>query len=187
MKCTAWLRTVMLLLSCLGLLIPSPVVAAITAPAKAAGETPRPMPKALDVELHKGGMLVGQVVDAQGTPQVKMPVSLTQGDKTLANAATNRGGFFAVSGVSAGTYRVAAGKTQGIYRLWAPGTSPPTAQQGTLLVVGQGPSRGQNGTTGPIGYWLGNPWIIAGLIAAAVAIPVAIHNNQIHHDKPASN
>jgi hypothetical protein len=32
---------------------------------------------------------------------------------------------------------------------------------------------------GPLGYWLTNPWIVAGLVAAAVAIPVAIHNHQV--------
>jgi len=189
MKC-ARLRTVMLLLACLGLLVPSPVVAAVTAPVKAAPQPQGPAPKAFDVQLQKGGMLVGQVVDAQGAPQVKMPVSLTQGGKTVAPTTTNRGGFFAVRGVTAGTYCVAADKTQGVYRLWSTGTAPPSAQPGTLLVVGQGPSRGQGGACGPggpIGYWLSNPWIIAGLVAAAVAIPVAIHNHQIDHDTPASN
>jgi hypothetical protein len=196
MKCTACLRTMMLTLACLGLLIPSPVVAAVAAPRETAATTPRPAAKVFDVELQKGGMLLGQVVNAQGAPQVKTPVSLIQGDKTLATTTTNRGGFFAVQRVPAGTYRLAAGKTQGVYRLWATGTSPPTAQPGTLMVVGQGPSRGQNcgpgggggsgGGSGPIGYWLSNPWIIAGLVAAAIAIPVAIHNHQIDHDEPAS-
>lgn len=188
MKCTACLRTGMLLLACLGLLIPSPLVAAVAAPSQTTAKTPRPAakPKVFDVELQKDGVLLGQVVDAQGAPQVKMPVSLVQGDKTLAATATNRGGFFAVRRVPAGTYRLAAGKTQGVYRLWAKGTSPPGSQPGTLMVVGQGPSRGQNGGSGPIGHWLSNPWVIGALIAAAIAIPVAIHNHQIDHDEPAS-
>jgi len=184
MKCTAWLRTLTLVLACLGLLIPSPVVAAATAPGQAAPKARPPVPKTLDVKLHGGGMLLGQVVNAQGIPQSKVPVALMQGSKTLVRTATNPGGFFAVSRVPSGTYRISAGKTQGVYRLWAAKTAPPKARPGALLVVGEGPARAQ---TGPIAYWLGNPWIIAGLVAAAVAIPVAIHNHQIDHDSPASN
>jgi hypothetical protein len=188
MKLMAWLRTLALVLACLGLLIPSPVVAAMAAPVVSGSKVPSPSVKTFDVELHKGGILVGQVVDGQGAPQTRAPVSLVHGDKTLATAATNRGGFFAVTKVPAGTYCVAVGKTQGIYRLWAPGTAPPGAQRGALMVVGQGPARAQgNGGGGPLGYWLSNPWIIAGLIAAAVAIPVAIHNHQVDNDRPASN
>ncbi|HLA86159.1 MAG TPA: carboxypeptidase-like regulatory domain-containing protein [Thermoguttaceae bacterium] len=192
MKNTAWLRTMMLAWACGGLLIPSPVVAAAAAPSKPAGNAPAAAPKAFDVELQKNGTLVGQVVNAQGAPQAKMPISLSQGDKTIATIATNDRGFFAVSRVPSGTYRVAAGQTQGVYRLWATGTAPPAAQPGTLLVVGKGPAevaraQSPNGGSGPIGYWLGNPWVIAGLVAAAVAIPVAIHNYQIDHDTPASN
>ncbi|MBN2218406.1 MAG: carboxypeptidase regulatory-like domain-containing protein [Pirellulales bacterium] len=183
MKRMVWWQRAMLLLASLGLLIPSPVMAATAAPAGAAGKTQTPVLKPLDVELHKGGMLVGQIVNPQGAPQGKVPVSLFHGDKNLVTTTTNQGGFFAVKGVSAGTYRIAADKTQGVYRLWATGTAPPGAQPGTLMVVGQGAVRGQSG---PIGYWLGNPWVIAGLVAAAVAIPVAIHNYQIDHDDPQS-
>jgi hypothetical protein len=188
MKLTAWLRTPALALACVGLLIPSPVVAATTVPAETASKGRPTLVKTFDVELLKGGMLVGQIVDGQGVPQPKAPVSLIQGNKTLTTATTNRGGFFAVKGVPAGTYQVAAGKTQGVYRVWAPGTAPPGAQRAALMVVGQGPARAQqcNGS-GPLGYWLSNPWVIAGLIAAAVAIPVAIHNHQIDNDHPASN
>ena len=183
MKFTTKLKIVMLVLACVGLLIPAPVVAAVTAPSKTGKEAPQPLIKAFDIELHQGGTFVGQVVNAQGAPQDKVPVSLLRGNKTLVTTSTNKGGFFAISRVPAGTYRAVAGKTQGVYRIWAKGTAPPKSQPGALLVVGQGPVRAQ---TGPIGYWLGNPWIIAGLVAAAVAIPVAIHNHQIDHDQPAS-
>lgn len=187
MRVIGWLRMPALLMACLGLLVPSPVVAAtVQNRTDGASKVSTPLPKILDVELEKGGLLLGQVVDGQGVPQTKAPVMLQQGSKTLATATTNRGGFFAVAKVPAGTYCMAAGKTQGIYRLWAPGTAPPNAQRGALLVVGQGPARAQS-SGGPLGYWLSNPWVIAGLIAAAVAIPVAIHNHQADNDHPVSN
>jgi len=62
-----------------------------------------------------------------------------------------------------------------------PGTAPPAAQPGALLVAGKGPVRGQ---TGPIGYWLGNPWVLAALVAVAVTVPVAIHNHRLDRNDP---
>jgi hypothetical protein len=35
--------------------------------------------------------------------------------------------------------------------------------------------------------WLSKPWVIAGLVAAAIAIPVGIHEYQVQHARePAS-
>lgn len=177
MKCMAIMRAIALTLACLGILIPTPVLQAATAPAT----QPAPQtPQAIDVGLHDGGVLFGQVVDAQGKPQTKLSVSLVQKEKVVATATTDAAGYFTATKVPAGTYQVVAGETQGVYRLWAPKTAPPAAQPGAMLVVGQGPVRAQ---TGPIGYWLGKPWVVAGLIAAAIAIPVAIHNHQIDKKK----
>ncbi|MBN1911659.1 MAG: carboxypeptidase regulatory-like domain-containing protein [Pirellulales bacterium] len=177
MKCTVKLRAVMLALACLGLIIPAPLVQAATTPADQANN---PALQTIDVGLQKDSVLFGQVVDAQGKPQAKMAVTLLEKDRVLAKMTTTDEGYFAVSKVPAGTYRLAAGETQGLYRLWAPQTAPPAAQPGALLVVGQGPVRGQEG---PVAYWMGKPLIVAGLIAAAVAIPVAIHNHQIDKRK----
>ncbi|MCX7427886.1 MAG: carboxypeptidase-like regulatory domain-containing protein [Planctomycetia bacterium] len=180
MKYAAMLRAIAVSLACLGLLIPTPVLYAATAPTTSAP----PVPQAIDVGLHEGGLLFGQVVDAQGRPQAQLPVSLVQQDRVVTTATTDKSGYFLMPKVPAGTYRVVAAKTQGVYRLWAPKTAPPAAQPGAMLVVGQGPVRAQQG---PVGYWLGQPWVIAGLIAAAIAIPVIIHNNQADKDStPAS-
>ena len=55
-----------------------------------------------------------------------------------------------------------------------PNTAPPAAQSAALLVSGSDVVRGQNGG---LVYWLTNPWVLAGLIAAAIAIPIALNNH----------
>jgi hypothetical protein len=85
-------------------------------------------------------------------------------------------------------------------RLWAPGSAPPHAQQAVVLVGnetvvrGQSPSCGRCGHcrhccgagrgAGPLGRLVRNPWVIAGLIGAAVAIPIATDNDDA--EPPAS-
>ena len=186
MGCTTIFRRAILVLACLGMLIQTPMVMAAatphaTAPAtQAVSQAPNSKAKAaapliFDIGLQKGNTLVGQLVNAQGIPQAKQKVSLIQKQKVLVTSETDRNGYFAFTQVPAGTYQVAAPKAQGLCRVWAPKTAPPIAQSGLLLVDGKGAVRAQQG---PIAYWLGKPWVIAGLVAAAVAIPVAIHNHQ---------
>lgn len=170
MKYMTILRAVAMNLACLGILMPGPLVLAAATP------TVAEQLKVIDVGLHEGGVLFGQVVDAQGRPQSKLVVKLVQRDQVVAEATSDASGYFAVVNVPAGTYQIAADQTQGLYRLWAPKTAPPVAQPGALLVVGRGPIRAQ---AGPVGHWLSKPWVVAGLMAAAITIPVAIHNHQV--------
>lgn len=185
MGCTTVLRRAAISLACLGMLIQTPVLMAATTPqatAVANTEESTQKPAVFDVGLHKNNTLVGQLINEQGVPLAKQKVSLIQKDHVLVTATTDKQGYFAFSNVAAGTYQVAAPKAQGICRAWAPKTAPPVAQPGILLVDGKGAVRAQQG---PIAYWLGKPWVIAGLVAAAVAIPVAIHNHQ--NDKSPSS
>jgi hypothetical protein len=149
-----------------------------------------------DVALSDGGTLVGQLVDAQGAPLANAPVALLVGGKEVVRGTTNERGEFTVTGLKGGVYEVAAPGYQGIYRLWAPRTAPPAANQGMLMVAQGDFVRGQYGCpTGacPTGCGSGGPfasamgWIsqhpimTAGIVAAAVAIPLAIDD-----DDPAS-
>ncbi|MGD9128252.1 MAG: carboxypeptidase-like regulatory domain-containing protein [Planctomycetia bacterium] len=196
---TTFFRKVVLVMACLGLILQTPMimaantaqaaqkpapVAAKTAPVKAAPaktvvanavKNHQKKPLILDIGLHPGSTLVGQVINEQGIPQAKQSVSLIQKKKVLVTGVTDKNGYFSFTKVPAGTYNVVSPKAQGLCRVWAPKTAPPIAQPGILLVDGKGAVRAQEG---PIAYWLGKPWVIAGLVAAAVAIPVAIHNHQ---------
>lgn len=153
---------------------------------------PLPASNVTDVSLRDGGVLLGQVVDGTGKPQANAAVSLQSGQQKLGASKTDAGGYFAFSGLRGGVYQVAAANGQGSYRVWAAGSAPPTAQPGALVVAGQTPNplAGQQPDVvraqGRLGFWLSNPWVVAGLVATAVAVPVAIVAADRHHDQPVS-
>ncbi len=128
------------------------------------------LPLVADVRLAEGGVLLGQVVGTSGIPAIGTPVSLRAGQQEIGLATTDVNGYFAFSGVRGGVYQLVTNDGHGTLRAWAPGTAPPTAEHGALLVAGEDTIRSQ---------WkccLVNPWFLAGVAAAAIAIPVAIHN-----------
>ncbi len=167
-------RTGAIALAALGMLIPSTtLLAATTVKAKTTQAETSAAAERFDVGLHQDNLLFGQVVDAQGVPQASVPIQLIQKNRVLITVKTDPSGFFAISKIPPATYQVKSGKMSGTYRLWAPKTAPAEAQAGVMMVVGQGPVRAQQG---PIGYWFGKVWEVAGLIVSkVVAIPLAIH------------
>lgn len=157
-------------LSCLGMLLSPAAMAA----------TPQVAPS--DVVLHEGGLLIGQVVDAQGAAQALATVTLANHEGEIARVRADQEGKFSVPGLQGGVYRIASRGQESFYRVWAPNTAPPIAQQGVTLVVGQDVVRGQYGySPGPftsIAQWIADhPIITAGVIAAAIAIPIALDDD----------
>jgi hypothetical protein len=128
-----------------------------------------------DVALRKGGVLVGRVTTSEGVPQAGAPVSLRHHGRELAKTVTDANGVFALAGLRGGTYEVIAADTAVSLRLWVPGTAPPVATQGALLTTGDPVVRGQGPFYGV--NMLNNPWVLATLIAAAIAIPLATQDD----------
>jgi hypothetical protein len=172
------------LLACLGMLsqpaLATSPVAAQTAPAVA------------DIALAEGGVFTGKVVNAQGAPLASATVSLQQAGLEIANTVTNEEGVFAVQGVRGGLYQVVSEGGVVSYRLWAPNTAPPAANQSALIVTGDAilagqqccppnncpPSRG-----GRVMSWVReHPLLVAAGIATAIAVPLAVADD----DDPAS-
>lgn len=168
--------------ACLGLLMPQ---GALAAPAAKVASN--------DVALRTGGTFVGQVVNAQGKPLTKTAVSVTLGDKEIVRTTTDKNGVFAAKGLRGGQYNVVAGGGVATYQLWAENTAPPVAAKGALIVTGQevvagqcggpacGPSCGPacgpgygGGGGGLLGFVKNHPLLVAGGIAAAIAIPLAL-------------
>ncbi|NQT13549.1 MAG: carboxypeptidase regulatory-like domain-containing protein [Planctomycetes bacterium] len=198
MKRTGVLKAGAVVLACVGMLLPSPVVQAATAAGQtdSRGQAERALPEIVDVALYDGGTLRGQVVDVQGQPLPRTAVSIRQSDRDIATAVSNEVGYFRLTGLRGGMYAVVAGEAVGTCRLWAPNTAPPSAQPGALVVVGDEQVLGQGPHGGfqcsPRGcrpvrcyspmsrlkYWLANPLVIAGIVATAVTIPVVIHNSK---------
>jgi len=167
MRRTALVQRVALWLAVVGFCLPQ---AAIAAPPSA-----KKAPVVVDVALRDGGVLVGQVVHAKGYPLAKVPVVLRSGDQQLALGKTDAAGLFAFRGLRSGVYQVAAAKGQHTYRLWSQKAAPPSAKPGALIVVGKDTVRGQRAAR-TFRNMMANPWVIGGIIAVAVAVPVAIHN-----------
>jgi len=163
-------------LACLGMVIPAQAIQTADAqePAQPHVAAPGSM-TIVDVQLRSGGVLLGQVIDANGVPLAAREVTLRQSGRVAATATTDAGGYFFARNLRGGVYEIVAGEARGLFRLWAPNTAPPSANTGALVVAGGQPVRGQDG---PIAYWLSNPFVLCGIVAGAVAVPVIIHNSR---------
>ena len=133
-----------------------------------------------DVALRPGGLLVGQIVDETMQPMRGVPLAIQIDGKTAATTSTDANGVFAVAGLRGGMHQVVTGDTTKICRLWSPGTAPPRAVSHLRFVPGQADVvRGQWGP--PPSYdtmlgWATNPWVIGGVVVAAVGVPVLLNN-----------
>jgi hypothetical protein len=178
--------------------------AMILAPAAIAAPAAQ-VPMVADVALADGGVLAGQVVTAQGASVVDAEVVVTQQGRELARVRTDADGAFSAPGLKGGVYEVSTPGASGVYRLWAPRTAPPVARQGVMMVSGTETVLGQYGpppgaivgpppmgppvdsTVGPpagkgpfgkaMGWISDHPFITAGIVATAIAVPLALDDN----------
>lgn len=175
MRVTKFSGRLATVLAMIGLSLPTQLLAAAPTPNS---------PAVVDVALADGGVLQGLVVTPQGSPKANTPVALRNGEQELGAATTDQSGRFAFSGLRGGVYQLATTDSLGVVRVWSPRTAPPSAQQGIMLVSDEGVVRGQMSLRG-MGGVLSHPWVMAGVIATAVAVPVAIHN--ANRDDPVSH
>jgi len=125
-----------------------------------------------DVALQEGGVLMGQVFTPEGTPRVHVPVRIQQNGQTLVETMTDADGKFVAQGLSGGVYQVVVGNIAVTYRLWAPGTAPPSSKINVLLIDSPVVMRGQ------VVQMLSRPWLVTAGTAAAIAIPIAVTNGK---------
>ncbi len=142
-----------------------------------------------DVALQNGGVLRGYVVDAQGKGLEREAVRVAANGTVVATSSTDANGHFAVAGLSTGVYQVQTATTSDTYRVWDANVAPPAAMQGAMLVDNSETVRGQScgcppgncSCTGKAGGgWLrhlGSPWVLGGIVAAAIAIPLALDDD----------
>jgi hypothetical protein len=132
-----------------------------------------PIAPTSDVALRSGGLLVGQVVDRQGLAQAGAAVAICQGQLEVVRTQTDENGVFAAQGLRGGNYQLVTNDGSCSCRLWAADTAPPSARPAALVVCGNDVVRGQYGAGGMIGWVKAHPYITAGVIAAAIATPLA--------------
>lgn len=161
--------------ACVGMVLPQ---------AASAGE--QPVPQSNDVALRPGGLVVGRVIDREGVAQQGATVSIRQDQREVVRTTTDKNGVFAAQGLRGGQYQILTEQGQGLYRFWAPDTAPPAAQEAAVVVTSPDVVRGQYGNQFGYGYgWLdwmrAHPYLTAGIIASAIAIPVALAADHDHN------
>lgn len=154
-------------IACVGMAMPTSAMAA----------TPAAPAVNSDVALRTGGLLVGQVVDQQGVAKAGMPVSVQFAGKEVVSTTTDANGVFAAKGLRGGQYQLITPQGGSDCRLWAADTAPPSARSAAMVVSGNDVVRGQN----PAGAWIGwmkaHPYITAGTVVTAIAVPFAFVSN----------
>jgi hypothetical protein len=164
MKKTKFTHSLAAAIACLGIVLPQ---AAFAAPPVTGGIA--------DVSLHDGGTMVGVVYSAEGLPQGGALVSIQANGSEVVRATTDEHGRFAAQGLRGGVYQIVTVDGISTYRAWSEGTAPPSAEQAALVVTGD-VSRG-NHRYGGLMAWLSNPWVLAAIVATAIAVPIAINDD----------
>ena len=168
-------QAVAVALACVGMVLPQ---AAYADPA---------VPQSNDVALRSGGLVVGQVVNHLGAAQANKIVSIQQGELEVVRTTTDQNGIFAAQGMRGGQYLIVTEQGQSLYRFWAPDTAPPSAQQAAVVVNSPDVVRGQMGMGYGYGWldWMrSHPYLTAGIIATAIAVPVALAASNNDDDDP---
>jgi hypothetical protein len=160
------IRCVAVLLATLGMCLPQVVLA------QTPTATTPPTPAVVDIAMADGGVLHGQVVDLQNRSVASVPVFVRAQNQDIARTTTTSDGRFSVQGLRGGVYQVAAGQGQGVYRLWTANGAPPSAQNNAIVYTQNG-----GGGGGTLKMLLANPIVIAGLVATAIAVPIALANS----------
>jgi hypothetical protein len=142
-------------------------------PTSALAAVPPSAAKNTDVALRSGGLLVGQVVDQQGVAKANTPVSIQFAGKEVARTTTDADGVFAAKGLRGGQYQIVTPQGMNDCRLWAAETAPPSARPAALVVSGNQVVRGMPGG-GVVDWVKAHPYLTAGTVAAAIAIPLAL-------------
>lgn len=164
-------RNVTVWLACLGLLLPVPKAGA----AQPAGPgAARAVNVVYDVRLDDDGSLNGRLLDPAGAPLAGQTILLQQAGKTLSQSRSGERGEFSFDAVRAGFYQVTIGASAVACRVWTGYAAPPAATGQLAIVTHPDVIRGQQ----PISSLLSHPLFVGLIIAAAIAIPVAIHNSQ---------
>ncbi len=131
--------------------------------------------KPVDVSLADNGKLQGKLLDSQGKPVAGKAIAIHREGKQVAVAKSSADGTFELSGVRGGLYTITSEHGGGLFRLWAPRTGPPSA---TDFAVVYNDSTIVRGNFGNPKRWLQKPVLLGAGIAGAIALPIALHDDE---------
>ena len=138
------------------------------------------------------GCVRAQILLRDGFPVENARLTILSNGRPLAEATTGADGRCQFSDLTGGVYQFTFLNQSKSVRLWTSSAAPPHAVTELLLVGDQTVARGQCDCEGPcdggcgavdgpdpfVGIFGSEPIMIGMLVAAAVAIPIAVHNSQ---------
>lgn len=128
----------------------------------------------VDISLQ-AGRLTGRVTDAEGIPVAEAFVVAIQNQKAVSRATTDEDGAFSLSGIRGGLCHVVAGNVVQVCRCWTHDAAPPAAKPRLLIASDTAVVRGQRPLSERI---FARPILLGLVLAAAIAIPIAVHNSK---------
>lgn len=192
MKRIHWFPWTAAMISALTMFSSGPVIAA-QSHSQVASTT---APMVSDVRLTAGGIVKGSVVNPQGSPIPSGSVTVYFDDNEVARTKTDDSGHFQIAGLRGGVHQVVTSGGRTTLRFWENDTAPPVAVSSVLIVSGHHCIRGQNCRPGcapacaPCGtscgpacgpgygcYLHAKTLVVGGFIAAAIAVPIALSND----------
>ncbi|QDV68365.1 hypothetical protein Poly24_20740 [Rosistilla carotiformis] len=190
MRITKLLKAVVTIVTCAAMIVPHPALAAARSTQIVDGIQVSQSIK--NVRLAKTGALRGAIVDQNGNPVAGAPVVVGQQGKIVAELNTAADGRYELATATPGVYQVASYAGVQTIRVHAD-NAPADSVDGVVQVIDQaGISRGQCCAAGPScpgcdqcsGNRFGllkrvatNPLTWAVVIAAAIAIPLALDDD----------
>lgn len=161
-------------LATISLVIPPPMLgAADPGPIAIASRTQ--LSQLGDVELGHGGMLHGTIVDEQGRPISAARLTVWRQGRIEGQVQSDVQGRFAFNGLRGGMYQLVSPQGAKLVRTWAADTAPPSASHAIVIAPGEEVIRGQQRISD---VFRSDAFIVTSIIAAAIAIPVIVHNSR---------
>jgi hypothetical protein len=142
---------------------------------------PETQPIIHDIRLDPQGTMHGRLLNLEGRPVIEETLELIREGETITQAMSDSDGRFQFSPVSTGIYQIQWKSSMVICRVWTDAVAPPVAKD-KLVVLDVAPLvRGQR----PAREIFHNPLFLGLFVAAAIAIPIAVH--QSRSDRPPSS
>lgn len=163
-KCGYIART-LAFVSWLGMVLPATTFAA--------DEQQKSLP-VVDVSLATDGSFRGSVVNANGQhlDGVSLQLRSMRNAKTMSTVTNN--GEFAFEKVAGGSYQLTTPNSNYFCRIWTKQAAPPSAVDKLLVVSDDRLARAQRPMCQ---FFMADPFWISVAVAAAVVIPIAVHNS----------
>ena len=141
----------------------------------------------LDVALDPTGDLQARLLNTASDPLAGRRVEVVKNGQVIAHAETDELGRLTIPGLTGGVYQLRTANTTCVFRVWTNTAAPPSAVTNVamtetgIVVRGQGACDCGSCTsctgTAPVGFAPAEPIMIAALLAAAIAVPIAVHNS----------